>query len=202
MPFFKKNLYLLVKDASDRILAFFLLILCLPALLLIAICLVGKGKIFFLQVRIGYKGRMFWIYKFSTMRLEYDTEGTLLPDALRLTRVGKFLRKTSLDELPQLWNILKGDMSFVGPRPLLPEYLNLYNDRQATRHNVRQGLTGWAQIHGRNELHWQTRLELDAEYALNASFLLDLYIIWKTIIQLIMKKNGDILIEKFKGNVD
>lgn len=192
--------YLLLKDLADRFLAFFLLIICSPIFLLIAVCLVGKEGILFSQQRVGYGGRLFWVYKFRTMHNKRDAHGELLPDALRLTWVGKVLRKLSLDELPQLWNILRGDMSFVGPRPLLPEYMPLYNQRQAMRHSVRQGLTGWAQIHGRNALDWQTRLELDAQYTEKASLLLDLYIIWHTILLLIFKRNGDLLAEKFKGN--
>lgn len=194
-------MYLLIKDIADRLLAFLLLCLSCPFWLIISLFLWKKGEsIFFQQQRIGYKGQLFWVYKFRTMQTRYHEKGELLPDNERVTKIGRFLRKTSLDELPQLWNILRGDMSFVGPRPLLPEYLSLYNDRQARRHQVRQGLTGWAQIHGRNALDWQTRLELDAQYSEKASFGLDLYILAKTFWQIFTKPNGDILIEKFKGN--
>jgi sugar transferase EpsL len=192
-------MYYFIKDLADRLLAGALLILTLPALALIALCLVGKEGVIFKQQRVGYKGRLFWIYKFRTMRTAFDAQGEPLPDAERVTRVGKFLRKTSLDELPQFLNILRGEMSFVGPRPLLLEYLPLYDSRQAKRHEVRQGLTGWAQIHGRNALDWHSRLELDAEYVTKASFMLDVYILAKTFLLLFSKNKGDILIEKFKG---
>lgn len=195
-------MYAIFKYSADRVFALLFLFLSLPALILIIVLMYAKGekKLLFKQQRIGYKGKLFWVYKFCTMHEGRDAQGELLPDALRLTRIGRFLRKTSLDELPQLWNILRGDMSFVGPRPLLPEYLPLYNERQASRHSVPQGLTGWAQIHGRNALDWQTRLEFDAHYAQNASFALDMYILLKTVWLLVAKQNGNILIEKFKGN--
>ncbi len=207
LPYFVKNslihsLYLFCKAITDRILALGLLLLSLPALLCIVVILFAwnKQKVFFKQVRIGQHSRLFWVYKFRTMNEAKDAQGNLLSDALRITRIGLFLRKTSLDELPQLWNILRGDMSFVGPRPLLPEYLPLYNKQQASRHSVPQGLTGWAQIHGRNALDWQARLELDAYYAHNASLRLDIYILLKTAYLMITKHDGDILAEKFNGN--
>lgn len=202
MHVLNRFLYQAIKALADRLLACLLLLLSLPIWAVIAIVIKWQhdSPVFFKQQRVGYKARLFWVYKFCTMSEGRDAQGELLPDASRLTRLGRFLRKTSLDELPQLWNILRGDMSFVGPRPLLPEYLPLYNARQASRHNVRQGLTGWAQIKGRNALDWQTRLELDAQYAEKASLLLDAYIVVQTFWLLFVKRNGDILAEKFKGN--
>jgi lipopolysaccharide/colanic/teichoic acid biosynthesis glycosyltransferase len=202
MHVLSRFLYLVLKTIADRLLACLLLLLSLPAVVVIIIAIKWQNSspVFFKQQRVGYKARLFWVYKFCTMSEGRDAQGELLPDASRLTRLGRFLRKTSLDELPQLWNILRGDMSFVGPRPLLPEYLPLYNVQQASRHSVKQGLTGWAQIKGRNALDWQTRLELDAQYAEKASFLLDVYIIVQTFWLLFVKRDGDILAEKFKGN--
>lgn len=202
MHVLNRFLYQIIKALADRLLACLLLLLSLPIWAVIAIVIKWQNDspVFFKQQRVGYKARLFWVYKFCTMSEGRDAQGELLPDASRLTRLGRFLRKTSLDELPQLWNILRGDMSFVGPRPLLPEYLPLYNARQASRHSVRQGLTGWAQIKGRNALDWQTRLELDAQYAEKASLLLDAYIVVQTFWLLFVKQNGDILAEKFKGN--
>jgi len=193
-------MYLLFKRLADIIFSFLLLLIFFPVTLLITLLQARKGKVFFTQQRVGYKGVLFMVYKFQTMQELYDLQGMPLPDAIRITKIGRFLRKTSLDELPQLLNILRGDMSFVGPRPLLPEYVLLYDKRQASRHNVPQGLTGWAQIHGRNALNWQKRLALDAYYAENASFILDIFIIIKTVWLLIAKRNGDVLAEKFKGN--
>jgi len=157
------------------------------------------SRIFFLQERIGYQNRPFKIIKFKTMRDLRDTNGELLPDAQRLTRWGNFLRKTSIDELPQIINILKGDMRLVGPRPLLPEYLPLYSKRQLKRHEVKPGITGWAQINGRDALSWQEKFELDIWYVENRSFWLDVKILWLTFLKVFRKNDGDVLPEKFNG---
>ncbi len=147
----------------------------------------GAGA-FFLQERPGKNGKIFKVVKFKTMTDEKDCEGNLLPDADRLTKVGKFLRSTSIDELPQLWNVLKGDMSLIGPRPLLVQYLPLYSPVQARRHEVRPGITGWAQCHGRNAISWSRKLELDVWYIDNISFLTDCKIILTTLKKVIKRE--------------
>jgi sugar transferase EpsL len=157
------------------------------------------SRIFFLQERIGYQNKPFYIFKLKTMRDLRDVNGRLLPDEQRVTAVGKFLRKTSLDELPQILNILKGDMRLVGPRPLLPEYLPLYSAQQLKRHSVKPGITGWAQVNGRNSLTWQEKFELDLWYVENKSWKLDLKIIWLTIMNIFKKQDGDEFAEKFNG---
>lgn len=157
------------------------------------------SRIFFLQKRIGYQNKPFYIFKLKTMRDLRDVNGRLLPDEKRVTVVGRFLRKTSLDELPQILNILKGDMRLVGPRPLLPEYLPLYSPQQLKRHSVKPGITGWAQVNGRNSLTWQEKFELDLWYVENKSWKLDLKIIWLTVVNIFRKHDGDELAEKFNG---
>jgi sugar transferase EpsL len=154
-----------------------------PLLFLLALLVRLKmgSPVLFKDQRAGLHGQPFSLYKFRTMTNERDAQGRLLPDEKRLTAFGRFLRKTSLDELPQLWNILKGDIGFVGPRPLLMRYLERYNERQARRHEVRPGITGWAQIHGRNNISWEERFERDVWYVENRSLWLDLKILWKTI---------------------
>ena len=147
----------------------------------------GAG-LFFVQERPGRNGRIFKMIKFKTMTDERDSNGNLLPDSVRLTRVGRFIRSTSIDELPQLINVLKGDMSIVGPRPLLPQYLPLYTERQARRHNVRPGITGWAQCHGRNSISWSRKLELDVWYVDNMSFGLDLRIVFETVLKVFARE--------------
>lgn len=147
----------------------------------------GAGA-FFLQERPGKNGKIFKVVKFKTMTDEKDCEENLLPDADRLTKVGKFLRSTSIDELPQLWNVLKGDMSLIGPRPLLVQYLPLYSPVQARRHEVRPGITGWAQCHGRNAISWSRKLELDVWYIDNISFLTDCKIILTTLKKVIKRE--------------
>ncbi len=177
-----------------RVLDFFVALLGLlvlsPLLLIVAVCLtvVNKGNPFFVQVRPGKNEKLFNILKFKTMTDEKDKEGNLLPDAKRLTKIGRFIRKTSLDELPQLVNVLKGEMSLIGPRPLLPEYLSLYDKTQKKRHLVRPGITGWAQVNGRNAIEWQQKFEYDVWYVENISFLLDLKILWKTIRKVLIKE--------------
>jgi lipopolysaccharide/colanic/teichoic acid biosynthesis glycosyltransferase len=170
----------------------------------IALYLLNSGRPFFFQKRPGRNGEIFTIIKFKTMNDKKDSLGNLLPDNLRLTKIGSFVRKTSLDEIPQLLNVLKGDMSLVGPRPLLPEYLPLYNEFQLKRHNVKPGITGWAQVNGRNAIGWDRKFELDVWYAENVSFLLDLKIVFQTVLKVLQRKgiSASVLInmEPFKGN--
>jgi len=179
-----------------------------PLLLLITIVLffANKGKPFFKQERPGKDARLFRLYKFKTMNDRCDAAGKLLPDVERLTKVGRLIRSLSLDELPQLWNVLKGDMSLVGPRPLLPQYLPLYNQRQARRHEVKPGITGWAQINGRNAINWEQKFEYDVWYVANVSLFLDIRILLKTF-QKVFKQEGisadnNATMEAFKGNVN
>lgn len=184
-----------VKRLLDIVGALLMLILLFPVLLAIAILIKIKlgSPVIFKQQRAGLYGKPFYLYKFRTMTDERDENGELLPDHLRLTPFGQFLRKFSLDELPQLYNILKGDMSFVGPRPLLMKYLPYYTDREKKRHNVRPGITGLAQVSGRNNLGWDERLELDVKYVENYSFWLDLKIIFLTIKKVL--KSEDVVID-------
>ena len=164
------------------------------------------SPVFFKQARPGLNGAIFNIYKFRTMTNELDKNGFLLPDIDRLTKFGKFLRSTSLDELPGLWCVLKGDMSLVGPRPLLLEYLPLYSKRQARRHEVKPGFTGWAQVNGRNSISWYEKLELDVIYIDNQSFWLDIKILCMTVKKVIerhgVSNDNHVTIEKFKGNFE
>lgn len=181
-----------------------LIALALPLLLLIVLIRRKLGRpVFFRQIRPGLHGQPFEMVKFRTMTDARGPEGTLLPDAHRLTNFGRFLRATSLDELPELWNVLMGDMSLVGPRPLLMEYLPLYNVRQAKRHDVRPGLTGWAQINGRNALSWEEKFELDVWYVENRSFWLDLKIIFLTIKKVLVREGisaaGEATMSRFMG---
>ena len=181
-----------------------------PILLVITIWLhfANKGAgVFFFQERPGKDGKIFKVIKFKTMTDERDADGKLLPDARRLTKVGKFVRSTSIDELPQLINVLKGEMALFGPRPLLPQYLPLYSPEQARRHEVRPGISGWAQCHGRNAISWKQKFEYDVWYVDHVSFLVDLKVIWITITQVF--KRADInqeniqsghLMEPFNGN--
>lgn len=180
------------KRAIDFVLMLGVLVVIWPILLLIALWLrfANKGAgAFFLQERPGKHGKIFRVIKFKTMTDERDAEGNLLPDAERLTPVGRFVRSASLDELPQLINVLKGDMALIGPRPLLPEYLPLYSKEQARRHEVRPGITGWAQVNGRNAISWQKKFELDVWYVNHVSFRLDLKIIWFTVKK-VLKREG------------
>lgn len=177
-----------------------------PILLVITVWLhfANKGAgAFFLQERPGKDGRIFRVIKFKTMTDERDTNGNLLPDEARLTKVGKFVRSTSIDELPQLVNVLKGDMSLIGPRPLLPQYLPLYSKEQARRHEVRPGITGWAQCHGRNAISWTKKFELDVWYVDHCSFLLDSKIIFLTIKKVLVREGisqqGQATMEMFNG---
>lgn len=163
----------------------------------------GAGA-FFTQERPGKNAKIFKVVKFKTMTDERDGNGELLPDSERLTNVGKFVRSTSLDELPQLWNVFKGDMSLIGPRPLLPKYLPLYSPEQSRRHEVRPGITGWAQVHGRNSIPWHQKFEYDVWYVDNLSFITDCKVIWTTVKKVIKREGisqeGQATIEPFNGN--
>lgn len=199
--------YNFTKRLVDFFVAFCVLIVLAPLLLIIAIilCFANNGKcLFFLQERPGRHGKIFKVIKFKTMTDERDAEGNLLPDDKRLTKVGKFVRSTSIDELPQLINVLKGDMSFIGPRPLLPQYLPLYNKEQARRHEVRPGITGWAQVNGRNAISWTRKFELDVWYVDHCSFLLDLKIFVLTIKKVFVREgissDTSVTMEPFTGN--
>ena len=190
-------------DFSLAFVAFFFLTPVFVAVL-IGLFMTNQGKPFFIQERPGKNGKLFKIVKFKTMNDKKDSDGNLLPDAQRLTKIGNFVRKTSLDELPQLVNVLKGDMSLIGPRPLLPEYLPLYNETQKRRHEVKPGITGWAQVNGRNAISWKEKFELDVWYVDNRSFLLDCKIVFLTIKK-VFKREGitsvnSVSAEAFKGN--
>jgi sugar transferase EpsL len=198
----------LSKRILDLIIAFLGLIILSPIIILTAILVrIFLGKpILFRQTRPGYKGKPFTIYKFHTMSEGRDAQGNLLPDDMRLTRLGKFLRASSLDELPELFNILRGDMSFIGPRPLLMEYLPLYSSEQMRRHDVYPGMTGWAQVNGRNAITWQDKFKLDVWYVDHWGFRLDIKIIfmslWKVIRREGISQPGQATMEYFKGNKD
>ncbi|MCV3371306.1 undecaprenyl phosphate N,N'-diacetylbacillosamine 1-phosphate transferase [Campylobacter lari] len=193
-----------LKRVFDFFLALILLIIFLPFIVLIGIVLkIVQGSVLFKQARPGLNEKIFYIYKFKTMSDEIDENGELLPDELRLKPFGKLVRSLSLDELPQLFNVLKGDMSFIGPRPLLVEYLPLYNQEQKKRHDVRPGITGWAQINGRNAISWEQKFKYDVEYVQNCSFLFDLKIFFMTIIKVLKRsgvnKEGVATTDKFNG---
>lgn len=180
-----------IKRVFDFLISIALLLFFSPLLMLIAILISKKssGSIFFTQTRPGKNARLFNIIKFKTMTDERDAEGKLLHDKYRITKIGKFIRATSLDELPQLINVLKGDMSLVGPRPLLPKYLPLYNERQARRHDVKPGITGWTQVNGRNSISWKEKFEMDVWYVENISFALDMKILFLTLLK-VLKREG------------
>lgn len=195
------------KRTLDFCLTLFALVILSPLLLLIVIWLhfANKGAgVFFTQERPGKRGKIFKVIKFKTMTDERDADGNLLPDEQRLTKVGRFVRSTSIDELPQLINVLKGDMALIGPRPLLVQYLPLYNKEQARRHEVRPGVTGWAQCHGRNAISWSKKFELDVWYVDHCSFLLDLKIILLTIKKVLVREGisseTSATMEPFTGN--
>ncbi len=181
-------------------------VLISPVFLIVLILLFinNNGKPFFFQKRPGKNGKIFNVIKFKTMTDKMDKEGNLLPDSERLTNTGKFVRKTSLDELPQLINVLKGDMSLIGPRPLLPEYLDLYTPTQSKRHDVKPGITGWAQVNGRNAISWNKKFELDVWYVENISFKLDIQILFKTVSKVIKSEGINaidaVTTEKFTGS--
>lgn len=178
------------KRVIDFSVALVALLLILPILLVVAIVLYFANKeagVFFIQERPGKNGKLFKILKFKTMTEARDADGNLLPDEARLTRIGRFVRSTSIDELPQLLNVLKGDMSLIGPRPLLPQYLPLYTPEQARRHEVRPGITGWAQVHGRNAISWSEKFRLDVWYVDHLSLRTDMRVIGMTIQKVLMR---------------
>lgn len=195
------------KRFIDFWISLIVLIVIFPILLVATIWLHfannGAGA-FFIQERPGKDGNIFKVIKFKTMTDERDVDGNLLPDEARLTKVGKFVRSTSIDELPQLINVLKGDMSLIGPRPLLPEYLPLYSKEQARRHEVRPGISGWAQCHGRNSISWTEKFELDVWYVDHLSFMTDLKVVWLTIASVVKREGiseeGMATVEDFNGN--
>ena len=195
-----------MKRLFDLISSFIGLLFLLPVIILIILLVRFKigSPIFFKQARPGLNGEIFNMYKFRTMTNERDKNGALKPDSVRLTKFGKFLRSTSLDELPGLWSALKGDMSLVGPRPLLVEYLPLYSEKQSRRHEVKPGITGWAQVNGRNAISWDEKFELDVWYVGNQSFWLDIKILWLTVKKVIVRDGisaqDDITMPVFKGS--
>lgn len=195
-----------MKRLFDVAVSLTMLVISLPVLLLIAMLVrINLGSpLLFRQQRPGWQGKPFYIYKFRTMRDARDAEGELLPDAERLPSFGQFLRKYSLDELPQLYNVIRGDISMVGPRALLMEYLPLYSEDQARRHYVKPGITGWAQINGRNAISWEDKFKCDVWYVDNHSFLLDMKILWMTLLKVVKPEGitqaGHASMEKFKGS--
>ena len=195
-----------IKPAIDFVLALVGFLFLSPVFVLVAIGLffANDGKPFFFQLRPGKDGKIFKIIKFKTMTDKKDENGNLLPDADRLTKIGSFVRKTSLDEIPQLLNVIKGDMALVGPRPLLPQYLELYNDFQRRRNEVKPGITGWAQVNGRNSISWEKKFEYDVWYVDNVSFLLDIKILIMTVLKVVksegINEQGQATSEEFKGN--
>ena len=202
------NIYsFFLKRLIDFLVVFCVLAVIWPILLLVMLWLYFTNKgtgIFFTQERPGKNGKIFKVIKFKTMTDKRDANGKLLSDAERLTKVGRFVRSTSVDELPQLFNVLKGDMALVGPRPLLPQYLPLYSKEQARRHEVRPGITGWAQVNGRNAISWTKKFELDVWYVDHCSFLLDLKIIFLTIKKVFVREgissDTSVTMEPFTGN--
>lgn len=196
----------LLKRIIDFILSLTAFIVLLPVFLVVTLLLyiANQGKPFFLQPRPGKHGNIFRVIKYKTMNDQKDAQGNLLPDEVRLTPVGKFVRKTSLDEIPQLLNVIKGDMSLIGPRPLLVEYLPLYNEVQKRRHEVRPGITGWAQVNGRNAISWNEKFRYDVWYVDNMSLWLDLKIIFLTIFKIFKSEGisaeGVATMPKFQGN--
>ena len=195
-----------IKPAIDFVLALVGFLFLSPVFVLVTIGLffANDGKPFFFQLRPGKDGKIFKIIKFKTMTDKKDENGNLLPDADRLTKIGSFVRKTSLDEIPQLLNVIKGDMALVGPRPLLPKYLELYNDFQRRRNEVKPGITGWAQVNGRNSISWEKKFEYDVWYVDNVSFLLDVKILIMTVLKVVksegINEQGQATSNEFKGN--
>ena len=193
--------------ALDILVSLMALVLLSPLMLMLIVAtrLLQGSPVFFRQKRPGRHGQLFEMIKLKSMLDVFDDKGCPLPDVVRLTNFGKFLRSSSLDELPELWNVLKGDMSIVGPRPLLVEYLPLYNDEQLRRHDVKPGITGWAQVNGRNAISWDEKFKLDVWYVDNQSFWLDIKILFLTVKKVLMRDNisevGHATAQKFKGNV-
>lgn len=198
---------LVIKSIIDYCVSLVVLIVLFPVLFGVTVLLfiANDGKPFFFQLRPGKNERIFKIIKFKTMNDKKDSNGNLLPDARRLTKIGQFVRKTSLDELPQLINVLRGDMSLIGPRPLLPEYLPLYNETQKRRHEVKPGITGWAQVNGRNAISWQQKFEYDVWYVDYLTFKLDLKIVFLTIKKVVKREDitseNSVSAEAFKGEI-
>lgn len=197
---------LFIKRVIDIIISLCVLTILSPIFLIVLLLLIiaNNGKAFFVQKRPGKEEKIFKIIKFKSMNDKKGPDGELLPDGDRITRVGQFVRKTSLDEIPQLLNVLKGDMSLIGPRPLLVSYLPLYSDEQKKRHLIKPGITGWAQVNGRNSIPWKEKFELDVWYVKNVSLLLDLKIIWLTVLK-VVKRDGissstSATMEFFTGN--
>ena len=198
---------LFLKRFIDFVIVFCMLAILWPILLLVGIWLYFANKgtgVFFIQKRPGKNERIFKVIKFKTMTDKRGIDGKLLSDEERLTEIGKFIRSTSIDELPELFNVLKGDMALIGPRPLLPQYLPLYSKEQARRHEVRPGITGWAQVNGRNAISWNKKFELDVWYVDHCSFLLDVKIIaltiWKVLSREGVVKDGKVTTDYFNGN--
>lgn len=197
-----------MKRLFDILIASICLVLLLPVLICIYIIIriFDGSPVIFRQERPGYKARPFTLYKFRTMTNEVDEDGVLKQDEVRLTNLGGLLRKSSFDEVPQLFNVIVGNMSLIGPRPLLMEYIPLYSDRQSKRHDVKPGITGWAQVNGRNAISWEEKFELDVWYVDNQSFLLDMKIMWLTFLRIIRKDNisydGHVTMPKFTGSKD
>ncbi len=198
-----KNIFKRVFDFTIALIAICILFFLMISIIVI-IFISNSGKVFFRQERPGKNGKVYKVIKFKTMNDRKDIDGKLLPDNERLTAIGKFIRTTSMDELPQLLNVLKGDMSLIGPRPLLVKYLPLYSNHQARRHEVRPGITGWAQVNGRNAISWEEKFEYDVWYVDNLSMLLDLKIIFRTIQKVIIREGisstTTLTMEAFKGN--
>ena len=196
----------MLKSIFDKTLALFLIIIFSPVYIVVSLLIFWKmgSPILFRQKRPGKDEKIFGIYKFRTMTNEKDADGNLLPDEQRLVGIGKFIRSTSLDELPQLFNVLRGEMSFVGPRPLLIEYLDLYNEKQKRRHNVKPGITGWAQVNGRNAISWEQKFEYDVWYVDHQSFWLDMKILWMTFLKVVKRSDisssSSATMEKFTGS--
>ena len=196
------------KRAFDIMVAAGLLVLTAPVMaVVVALVAIRLGRpVLFRQLRPGLQGRTFTLYKFRSLTEDRDARGELLPDEQRLTPFGRWLRASSLDELPSFWNVLRGDMSLVGPRPLLVEYLDYYSEREARRHDVRPGITGWAQVNGRNAISWAERLEMDVWYVENRSLALDLRILWRTAIRVVRREgitpHDRETMPRFRGNRD
>jgi lipopolysaccharide/colanic/teichoic acid biosynthesis glycosyltransferase len=196
----------IVKPFADFCSALFLLVILSPIIIItiILLAIANRGDVFFFQQRPGLCSLPFKIIKFKTMRDAFDEKGIPIPDELRLTKVGKFVRSVSIDELLQLINVLKGDMSLVGPRPLLIKYLERYTPEQARRHDVRPGITGWAQVNGRNAISWEEKFRLDVDYVDKQSFWLDCKILWMTFLNVLKRKDisadGHATMEEFRGS--
>ncbi len=195
----------IVKPLGDQLLALFFLLVFFPLMIIVGLLIYSKlgSPVFFRQKRPGLHENIFGIYKFRTMTNQKDKSGDLLSDEQRLVGIGKLIRSASLDELPQLFNVLKGEMSFVGPRPLLVEYLELYNNEQKRRHNVKPGITGWAQVNGRNAISWEQKFNYDVWYVDHQSFFLDMKILWMTFLKVIkgsdINSGTSVTMEKFRG---